>query len=41
MVVVDESLERVLLGWGSGALSDERLLERGMELVEGLYLDLA
>jgi hypothetical protein len=34
-------LDRVLNGWESQKLTDEQLLQRGMELVEGLYDGLA
>ncbi len=30
-------LDRVLIGWAQQGLSDEELLRRGMELIEGLY----
>jgi hypothetical protein len=30
-------LDRVLTGWAQQGLSDEELLRRGMELIEGLY----
>jgi hypothetical protein len=30
-------LDKVLRGWAAQDLSDEALLKRGMELIEGLY----
>lgn len=30
-------LDRVLIGWAQQGLSDDELLERGMQLIEGLY----
>jgi hypothetical protein len=30
-------LDRVLIGWGQQGISDDELLRRGMELIEGLY----
>ncbi len=33
-------LDRVLTGWAKQGLSDEELLRRGMELIEGLYRDI-
>ena len=34
-------LERVLIGWAHQGISDEELLRRGMELIEGLYRSIA
>ncbi len=34
-------IDEVLKGWARQGLSDEKLLERGMELIEGLYHSLA
>lgn len=34
-------LDRVLTGWAKQGLSDEELLRRGMELIEGLYRDIS
>ncbi len=31
-------LDRVLIGWAQQGISDEELLRRGMELIEGLYV---
>ena len=31
------ALDRVLIGWAQQDLSDEELLHRGIELIEGLY----
>lgn len=36
-----EGLDRVLIGWAQQEISDEELLRRGMELIEGLYHSLA
>jgi hypothetical protein len=33
-------LDRVLIGWAQQGTSDEELLRRGMELIEGLYQSL-
>jgi hypothetical protein len=33
-------LDRVLVGWAHQGISDEELLRRGMELIEGLYLSI-
>jgi len=30
-------LDRVVIGWAQQGVSDEELLRRGMELIEGLY----
>ncbi len=30
-------LDRVLVGWAKQNVSDEELLRRGMQLIEGLY----
>jgi hypothetical protein len=30
-------LDRVLIGWAHEGISDDELLRRGMELIEGLY----
>jgi len=30
-------LDRTLIGWAKNGASDEELLRRGMELIEGLY----
>jgi hypothetical protein len=35
------ALDIVLNGWESQGLPDEQLLQRGMELIEGLYNGLA
>ncbi len=32
-----EGLDKVLIGWAQQGISDEELLRRGMELIEGLY----
>lgn len=32
-----EGLDKVLIGWSQQGISDEELLRRGMELIEGLY----
>jgi hypothetical protein len=32
-----EGLDKVLIGWAQQSISDEELLRRGMELIEGLY----
>jgi hypothetical protein len=32
-------LDHVLTGWAKQGISDEELLRRGMELIEGLYRD--
>jgi hypothetical protein len=32
-----QALEMVLNGWESQKLTDEQLLQRGMDLIEGLY----
>jgi hypothetical protein len=34
-------LDRVLNGWAKQDLTDDELLQRGMELIEGLYESLA
>ena len=34
-------LDRVLIGWAQHGISDEALLRRGMEMIEGLYQSLA
>lgn len=34
-------LDRVLTGWAKQGLSDEELLRRGMEMIEGLYRDIS
>ena len=31
------ALDRVLIGWAQQELSDQELLQRGIELIEGLY----
>ena len=36
-----EGLDRVLIGWAQQGISDEELLRRGMELIEGLYHSIA
>jgi hypothetical protein len=36
-----QALDKVLNGWESQKLTDEQLLQRGMELVGGLYDGLA
>ena len=33
-------LDRVLIGWAHQGISDDELLRRGMELIEGLYQSL-
>ena len=33
-----DGLDKVLIGWAQQRLSDEELLRRGMELIEGIYL---
>jgi len=30
-------LDRTLIGWAKNGVSDEELLHRGMELIDGLY----
>ena len=30
-------LDRTLIGWARQGISDEKLLQRGMDLIEGLY----
>jgi len=34
-------LDRVLIGWAQQGISDDEVLRRGMEIIEGLYLSLA
>jgi len=34
-------LDRVLIGWAQQGISDDELLRRGMEIIEGLYRSLA
>lgn len=36
-----QGLDRVLSGWAKQELPDDELLQRGMELIEGLYESLA
>jgi hypothetical protein len=33
-------LDRVLIGWAQEGVSDDELLRRGMEMIEGLYQSL-
>jgi len=33
-------LDRVLIGWAQDGVSDDELLRRGMEMIEGLYQSL-
>jgi hypothetical protein len=30
-------IDRVLIGWAQQGISDDELLRRGMEMIEGLY----
>jgi hypothetical protein len=33
-------IDRVLVGWAQQGVSDQELLRRGMEMIEGLYQSL-
>ena len=35
------SIDSVLIGWAQQGISDEELLRRGMELIEGLFHSIA
>jgi hypothetical protein len=35
--VEGHGLDRVLVGWAQQGISDDELLRRGMEMIEGLY----